>query len=57
MNLVKYRSICGLHITQESKDTIELLPDELYKWDEKTMQFTDRDMSANALLNYRKGHI
>lgn len=35
----------------EMRLNIELLPDDLNKWDERTMRFTDRDMSANALLN------
>jgi len=30
---------------------IEVLPEELKKWDERTMRFIDRSMSANALLN------
>jgi len=28
-----------------------VLPEELKKWDERTIRFTDRDMSANALHN------
>ncbi|UAY53210.1 tyrosine-type recombinase/integrase [Ferruginibacter albus] len=35
----------------EMRLNIELQPSDLIKWDEKTMRFNDRDMSANALLN------
>jgi hypothetical protein len=35
----------------EMRLNIEVFPHELQKWDEKTMRFTDREMSANALLN------
>ncbi len=35
----------------ETKLNIEVTPEELLKWDNKTMRFTDREMSANALLN------
>ncbi|MBK6380858.1 MAG: hypothetical protein IPF72_14680 [Chitinophagaceae bacterium] len=35
----------------EMRLNIEVLPEELKKWDERTMRFADRDMSANALLN------
>ncbi len=35
----------------EMRLNIELTPEELKKWDEKTMRFTDREMSANVLLN------
>lgn len=35
----------------EMRLNIELTPEDLNKWDEKTMRFIDRDMSANALLN------
>lgn len=35
----------------EMRLNIEVLPEELKKWDERTMRFVDRDMSANALLN------
>jgi hypothetical protein len=35
----------------EMRLNIDLLPEELKKWDERTMRFTDRDMSAYALLN------
>lgn len=35
----------------EMRLNIEMTPDELKKWDPSTMRFTDRNMSANALLN------
>ncbi len=35
----------------EMRLNIELSLDDLIKWDEKTMRFTDREMSENALLN------
>ena len=35
----------------EMRLNVEVLPDELKMWDERTMRFTDRDMSANAVLN------
>lgn len=35
----------------EMRLNIEIQPAELQKWDEKTMRFNDRSMSANALLN------
>jgi hypothetical protein len=35
----------------EMRLNIEVHPAELKKWDERTMQFIDREMSANALLN------
>ncbi len=35
----------------EMRLNIEILPEQLNKWDEKTMRFIDREMSANALLN------
>jgi len=34
----------------EMRLNIELRESELSKWDETTMRFTDRDMSANALI-------
>ena len=35
----------------EMRLNIEVTPEELNKWDEKTMRFADREMTANALLN------
>ena len=35
----------------EMRLNIEVLPEDIIKWDEKTMRFTDREMSANVLLN------
>jgi site-specific recombinase XerD len=35
----------------EMRLNIEILPQELNKWDEKMMRFSDREMQANALLN------
>ncbi len=35
----------------ELRLNIEVTPEELQKWDEKTMRYSDRDMSANILLN------
>jgi site-specific recombinase XerD len=35
----------------EMRLNIELDPNDLAKWDERTMRFTDREMSENALLN------
>lgn len=35
----------------EMRLNIEVLPEELKKWDERTMRFIDRNMSANYLLN------
>jgi wobble nucleotide-excising tRNase len=35
----------------EMRLNIEVLPEELKKWDERIVRFIDRNMSANALLN------
>lgn len=35
----------------EMRLNIEIFPQELKKWDEKVMRFTDRQMSANVLIN------
>lgn len=35
----------------EMRLNIEVTPEDLNKWDERTMRFADRDMSANYLLN------
>jgi site-specific recombinase XerD len=35
----------------EMRLNIELSPTELKKWDDRTMRFIDREMSANAVLN------